>query len=164
VREQQFVVAEGVAVAGLRVAAERARLRGRRVIQGWQGAGPETACRGSVTDYQSAAQALVAALDGADLLIEAHADAALIDRLCDDLRRLGRVDHRPGEPNDADPLDALDDDVIALLGMLADGLSLGECARRLHLSRRTADRRLADARAALGVRNTVEAVALLRGS
>lgn len=161
---QRFVVAEGPAVRGLRVAAERARLRGRRVVDGWDPAAPGIACRGRVHDEASAGAALVAALAGADLLIDARADGALVDRLCDDLRRLGRVEHRPGDPGDDDPLDALDDDAIALLGLLAEGLSLGETAARLHLSRRTADRRLADARRTVGVHGTVEAVALLRGT
>jgi DNA-binding NarL/FixJ family response regulator len=162
--EQQFVVAEGAAIPGLRVEAERARLRGRRVVAGWEGAGPQTASLGLVTDASSATQALVAALAGADLLIEAWADGSLVDRLCDDLRRLGRVVHRTGEPGDERAIDGLDDDVIALLSLLAQGVSLGDAAARLHLSRRTADRRLADARKVLGVRGTVEAVAALRGS
>ncbi|HJP88784.1 MAG TPA: LuxR C-terminal-related transcriptional regulator [Candidatus Limnocylindrales bacterium] len=53
----------------------------------------------------------------------------------------------------------LDDEGRAILARLAIGRSLGAIARELHLSRRTADRRLADARAALGVERTTEAVA-----
>jgi DNA-binding CsgD family transcriptional regulator len=45
-----------------------------------------------------------------------------------------------------------------LLALLADGQTLGAAARSLHLSRRTADRRLAGARAKLGVASTAEAV------
>jgi DNA-binding CsgD family transcriptional regulator len=49
----------------------------------------------------------------------------------------------------------------ALLGLLAEGATLGAAAASLGLSRRTADRRLAEARAALNVEHTVEAVARL---
>ncbi len=45
-----------------------------------------------------------------------------------------------------------------LLRLVAAGLPLGEAARRLNLSRRTADRRLSAARRALGVGTTTEAV------
>jgi DNA-binding CsgD family transcriptional regulator len=45
-----------------------------------------------------------------------------------------------------------------LLRLLADGLSVAEAAAFLHLSRRTAERRLAEARAVLGVATTAEAV------
>jgi DNA-binding CsgD family transcriptional regulator len=45
-----------------------------------------------------------------------------------------------------------------LLDLLADGRALGEAAETLHLSRRTADRRLAAARGKLRVRTTAEAV------
>jgi DNA-binding NarL/FixJ family response regulator len=159
-----FVVAEGGAVGGLRVAAERARLRGLAVTDGFAAARPGTACRGAVSDESSAQQALLAALAGADLLVAADADAATVDRLCDDLRRIGRVEHLTGDDaTDGSQLDRLDDDVIALLALLARGLSLGAAATRLHLSRRTADRRLAQARAALGAHGTAEVVARLRG-
>jgi DNA-binding CsgD family transcriptional regulator len=45
-----------------------------------------------------------------------------------------------------------------LLELLAEGRALGEAAEALHLSRRTADRRLAAARGKLDVRTTAEAV------
>ena len=59
----------------------------------------------------------------------------------------------------AAPLPALCADGRAILGLLAEGATLGAAAATLHLSRRTADRRLAEARAALRVERTVEAVA-----
>jgi DNA-binding CsgD family transcriptional regulator len=55
---------------------------------------------------------------------------------------------------------AIDDDGRAILAPLAVGRTLGAIARELHLSRRTADRRLAEARAALGAERTTQAVAL----
>ena len=75
----------------------------------------------------------------------------------DDLRRIGPVDQVLLGP---DPLAALDDDQRALLEALATGSSIGEAAAALHLSTRTAERRLATARKALGVRTTAEAIAL----
>jgi DNA-binding CsgD family transcriptional regulator len=48
------------------------------------------------------------------------------------------------------------------LSLLSDGFTLGEASARLGISRRTADRRLADARRALGAERTAEAVARAR--
>jgi DNA-binding CsgD family transcriptional regulator len=45
-----------------------------------------------------------------------------------------------------------------LLDRLAGGKTLGDAGTELHLSRRTADRRLASAREKLGVGTTAEAV------
>ncbi len=57
---------------------------------------------------------------------------------------------------------ALPPESRAVLELLAAGLTLGDAATRLHLSRRTADRRLAQARQVLGVATTAQAVATLR--
>jgi DNA-binding NarL/FixJ family response regulator len=51
-----------------------------------------------------------------------------------------------------------------LLELLAAGQALGEAAEALHLSRRTADRRMAAARGKLGVRSTAEAVLVARSA
>lgn len=109
-----------------------------------------------VTGREDAVQAVLAAVEGADLVIDATAGRDVIDRLCDDLRRLGAVDHRV-EAMPAGP--ELSADERALLAALLDGASLGEAAVALHLSRRTADRRLAAARRALGASSTAEALA-----
>jgi DNA-binding NarL/FixJ family response regulator len=58
---------------------------------------------------------------------------------------------------------ALDDRQRRLLELLGRGLSVGEAATRLHLSRRTAERRLAEARAALGAATNAEAVLRAQG-
>lgn len=52
----------------------------------------------------------------------------------------------------------LDAEERRLLRLLAEGATLCEAARSLHLSRRTCARRLASAKAKLGARTTVEAV------
>lgn len=53
----------------------------------------------------------------------------------------------------------VDPDARALIGHIAAGATLGEAARALHLSRRTADRRLAQARRTMGVERTVVVIA-----
>jgi DNA-binding NarL/FixJ family response regulator len=108
-----------------------------------------------VRGRDDAVQAVLAAVEGADLVIDADADRDVIDRLCDDLRRLGTVDHRVEKMPPGPDLTA---DERALLAALLGGASLGEAATALHLSRRTADRRLAAARRALGASTTTEAL------
>lgn len=114
---------------------------------------------GVVADRAAAEAALLTALRGEGLLVHALADRAVIDRLVDDLRRLGPVDHRIGEPTGPPVVPT---EARAILGLLAEGHSLGEAADLLGLSRRTADRRLAEGRRALGAERTTEAIALAR--
>lgn len=109
-----------------------------------------------VEDDPSAARAVLAALEGRALLVDARADRDVLDRLCDDLRRLGHLDHRVA------PTDLLTAEQHALLELLAAGATLGEAAERLHLSRRSADRRLAAAREVLAAPTTGAAVASYR--
>jgi DNA-binding CsgD family transcriptional regulator len=111
---------------------------------------------GRVATASDAEAALLAAIAGQGIVAHASADRGVIDRLADDLRRLGSVDHRVGSPVD---VPAIDDQVRELLGLLAEGHSLGEAAAILGLSRRTADRRLAAARRQLGTDRTTEAIA-----
>lgn len=114
---------------------------------------------GTVSNDAEAADALLAAIDGAGLVVLATADRTTIDRFVDDLRRLGPVVHRTTAEaaTEAPPAEAR-----AILALLAEGLSLGEAAESLGLARRTADRRLAEARRLLGVERTTEAIARAR--
>jgi DNA-binding CsgD family transcriptional regulator len=67
--------------------------------------------------------------------------------------------------NEATGVDkALDGEQRRLLGLLGSGLSVAEAAQELHLSPRTAERRLADARAALGAATNAEAVLRAEGN
>lgn len=110
-----------------------------------------------VRDTETAARAVMAAVAGRSLVVHGLADQPVIDRLLDDLRRLDRV-----EVWAPPPAAALNADERKLLELLATGRTLREAAAELYLSPRTADRRLARARQALGVRTTAEAILALR--
>jgi len=118
---------------------------------------PDVVCVGVVADAADAAAALLSAVWGAGVVVHAKAPAEVIERLVEDLRRLGPVEFRSGE---APPEPALTHEERALLELLSEGSTLGEAAGRLHLSRRTADRRLVSARRKLGARSTAEALVL----
>jgi DNA-binding CsgD family transcriptional regulator len=146
--------------------AERLRARGMTIVEGFRipVARRSVVCSGVVFDAASAGESLLAALDGAGLLIEARAERAVVDRLVDDLRRLGSVDHRIVDGADtASGGPDLSVEARAILGLLAMGMSLAEAAHVLGIARRTADRRLAEARRGLGVGTTAEAIARARG-
>jgi DNA-binding CsgD family transcriptional regulator len=156
-----LVVVEGAPGAADREAS-RLRAAGHEVIDGFRpmlGRARPVIRVGVVAGPADAGHALLAAIDGAGVVIEATADRVTIDRLVDDLRRLGPVDHRIGEPEAAPALDPV---ARSILGLLAEGHSLGEAAHLLGLARRTADRRLAAARGALGVDRTTEAISRAR--
>ncbi len=119
--------------------------------------GPEVVLAVTVTDADDAAVALFLAIEGVGLLVDARPARAVIDRLCDDLRRLGHLDHRVDGSGPH-----LSTDERALLDLLGDGSSLGDAATALHLSRRSADRRLAAARNKLGADSTGQAIAAYR--
>jgi DNA-binding NarL/FixJ family response regulator len=117
-------------------------------------AGGRAVCVGTVADGADAGRAVLAAVAGARLVVDATAPREVIDELCDDLRRLGQLDHRLVAA--ASPRIGADE--RALLELLLGGATVGEAARRLHISRRTADRRLAAARRALQAGTTAEAL------
>lgn len=105
------------------------------------------------------AAVVVAAADG-PVVVVVPSEGALLDTVVADLRRLGRVSIRRSGPAEGHPPPDLDEDAQELLDLLARGCTLGEAAERLHLSRRTADRRLAAARRVLGAATTAQAVSL----
>jgi DNA-binding NarL/FixJ family response regulator len=110
----------------------------------------------AVRNEADAGAVVLAALEGAAVTVDSATDPALVERIQNDLRRLGRADAVRLEA--VVPAAALAPDGLHLLSLLVEGLSLGEAAGSLHLSRRTADRRLAAARRALGVATTAEAL------
>jgi DNA-binding CsgD family transcriptional regulator len=157
-----FVVVEAAnpaADAHVRRARETARASGWQPVAGWIVPRGRVACHGVVATDADAVQALRAAVGGAGVIALAAAPRDTIDRLVDDLRRLGAVEHVTADvPAPA----AVDDDQRRLLRLLADGWTLGEAAAELGLARRTADRRLGAARRTLGVERTAEALAKAR--
>ena len=153
----RFVVLEDATPAAVEAATAELAADGAAVSHDWQThpAG-RTVCVGSVHSAQDAGRAVLAAVAGAWLVVHADAPRDVVDQLCDDLARIGEVDHRLGPHNQV----TLSHDERALLVQLLSGSSLGEAARALHISRRTADRRLAAARSALCARTTAEALRL----
>ena len=81
-----------------------------------------------------------------------------MDRLGAESRAHAVVLAGPAGTTEAAPT-ALEPDARALISRIAAGDTLGQAAHALHLSRRTADRRLAQARRTLGVDRTVVAIA-----
>lgn len=111
-------------------------------------------CRALITDSATAQAAVLAASWGAGLLIGiGGVDQSIRERLIDDLERISPLQRRVA-PADLE----LHPEAARLLDRLAAGQTLGEAAREAHLSRRTADRRLAEARRSLGVASTAEAI------
>lgn len=159
-RAGPFVIVEGPEDA-LEHAVREQEASGRVAVPGFhQTRDPRPMVRtGIVADTRDAEAALLAALRSEGLVVHATAPRQVVDRLVDDLRRLGPVDHRIGAPQQPP---AITSDARAILGLLAEGHSLGEAAGILGLSRRTADRRLAKGRQALGAERTTEAISMAR--
>jgi hypothetical protein len=117
---------------------------------------------GRVPDVETAALAVLAAARGAGVVVIADPDTDTGRAVLADLARIGPVIRDP----DADPEDAAGDDgglpineeQRALLDRLAAGETIAAAAEAEFLSLRTANRRIAEARKALGVRTTREAV------
>lgn len=130
-----------------------ARHSGHELIESFAGRAGVVCC-GEISDPATAELAMLAAVGGAGLIVRVTASREVADRLLDDLRRLGSVEHRLGEPARV----PLTSEQRALLDLLSNGTTLGVAATRLGLSRRTADRRLAEARRVLGGATTAEAL------
>ena len=156
-----LIVVEGPDDAFARAVAE-ATLAGWRVRDGFDAAvsgHTPVVCAGVVASAEHASRAMLAVLGGAGVVVHAQASREIIDRLLDDLRHVGPVELR--RQLQANP-PALDSDALEILRLLGEGARLGDAAAKLGLSRRTADRRLAGARRAMGAQRTVEAVAKAR--
>jgi DNA-binding NarL/FixJ family response regulator len=152
--EHVLIVAEGDGVFDDAVAELRAG--GARIVEGWAQPRPGIVCAGAVASAADAEAVVLAAVAGGGVVVDAHADREVVDRLCSDLRAIGALDHRLERSTRGPQLTREQRELLTLLG---GGASLGEAARRLHLSRRTADRRLAAARATLGTSTTAETLA-----
>ncbi|SDS95237.1 LuxR family transcriptional regulator [Actinoplanes derwentensis] len=106
-------------------------------------------------DTESAQLAVLAAARGAGVVAVCDTESAAGRALIDDLSRLGPVNQGV---DGGDPLANLIPEQRALLDRLAAGDTIAAAAAAEFLSLRTANRRIAEARALFGVRTTREAV------
>jgi DNA-binding NarL/FixJ family response regulator len=119
-------------------------------------------CHGAVLDRRDAAAAVLAGARGAGVVAAVGPTPGLVERVFEDLSRLGTVRTSAAtEPVHGASATLLDRESINLLEALALGQTLEAAARSLSISRRTADRRLAAARRRLGVTTTAAALAKL---
>jgi DNA-binding CsgD family transcriptional regulator len=158
-----LIVVEGepdltTAIEDLREAGWLVRHGWRAPSSSWAAETGRHVCFGSIDTKADAQAALLAAARGAGVVAHVTGGRGLLERFFEDLRSCGDVEYRAARETGG----RLAPEQQKLLELIAEGASLGEAAKHLHISRRTADRRLAAARAALGVRTTAEAVALLR--
>ena len=123
--------------------------RGELASRGWAEVTEMT-----VEDEPGAEAAVLQAMADRALLIDARAPRPVLDRMCEDLRKLGWLDHRVHLRGDE-----LSEDQHALLNLLRSGHDLGDTLDHLHLSRRSVDRRLAAARTTLKATTTLATVA-----
>lgn len=123
----------------------------------WDLSDRRLACVGVVGDEVSARAALTASTRGAALVVAIALTGASRQRVVEDLHKATvPVDGVPVPQGPAGPdLEPLQQQ---LLEALASGLTVTAAAEVAHVSRRTANRALADARERLGVETTVAAV------
>lgn len=140
------------------------------------GAVTGTVLLGTVDDEDSASAALIGLVRGHGVLALLAARDDVAARFLDDLLRFGRIDHRPGTPAaagnvdlDGPTLDGVNVDGVALqavdldlLRLLGDGSTVTQASKALHISRRTANRRLIALRQAYGVATTAQLVSRSR--
>src|ERR1700741_4426170 len=91
-----YVVIEATnpaAEAHLRRALDAARQSGWQTIAGWLAPRGRVTCHGVVASDADAVLALRGAVGGAGVFLVARTTRGTIDRLVDDLRRLGQVEH-----------------------------------------------------------------------
>lgn len=125
----------------------------------WDVTGAKLILHGRIGDAETVQLAVLAAARGAGIVAVCDTESPLGRALVDDLARLGPV--RQGVETGAEAPDAVADLVPeqrALLDRLAAGDTIAAAAAAEFLSLRTANRRIAEARALFGVRTTREAV------
>jgi len=129
----------------------------------WDVAEQKLVLYGRVADLDTAELAVHAAARGAGLVAIADPSTQVGQALLADLGRLGPVTRDPeaeiaGDTEETDSDSPLLPEQRALLERLANGETIAAAAAAEFLSLRTANRRIAQAREALGVRTTREAV------
>ena len=121
----------------------------------WSVSDARVVCCGVVGTFDDVSAALLAAVRGAGVIARVEPGAEPTTRLREELGSLGPLEERARQHGDAGELSLEQRELCRLLGL---GLSLADAATQLHLSRRTAFRRLAEVRDALNVETTREAV------
>jgi hypothetical protein len=124
----------------------------------WDVAPAKLVLYGRVANQETLQLAVLAAARGAGIVAIADAGTPVGRALVDDLSRLGPVRHGTAAGDTGDALAELVPEQRALLDRLAAGDTIAAAAAAEFLSLRTANRRIAEARALFGVRTTREAV------
>ena len=125
----------------------------------WDVTGSRLVLHGRITDPDTLHLAVLAAARGAGIVAVCDGESPLGRALVDDLGRLGPVHQGVAEPaTGGDAVADLVPEQRALLDRLAAGDTIAAAAAAEFLSLRTANRRIAEARALFGVRTTREAV------
>jgi hypothetical protein len=124
----------------------------------WDVTGNRLVLHGRIADHDVLQLAVLAAARGAGIVAICDTESQLGRALVDDLSRLGSVRHGAAETAETDRIAELVPEQRALLDRLAAGDTIAAAAAAEFLSLRTANRRIAEARAMFGVRTTREAV------
>ena len=122
----------------------------------WDVTATKLVLHGRIAEADTLQLAVLAAARGAGVVAVCDPETPVGRALVDDLSRLGPVHLGPGEPGEA--VADLIPEQRALLDRLAAGDTIAAAAAAEFLSLRTANRRIAEARALFGVRTTREAV------
>lgn len=123
----------------------------------WDVTAAHLVLHGRVTDTDTLQLVVLAATRGAGIVATTDPGSPVGRALVDDLSRLGPV-HRGTGTDDPGTVTELIPEQRALLDRLAAGDTIAAAAAAEFLSLRTANRRIAEARALFGVRTTREAV------
>jgi len=121
----------------------------------WDVTAAKLVLHGRIAETETLQLAVLAAARGAGIVAVCDADTPVGRALVDDLGRLGSVHLGAG---DGERVAELIPEQRALLDRLAAGDTIAAAAAAEFLSLRTANRRIAEARALFGVRTTREAV------
>jgi DNA-binding CsgD family transcriptional regulator len=122
----------------------------------WDVTATKLVLHGRIAEADTLQLAVLAAARGAGVVAVCDPETPVGRALVDDLSRLGVVHLGPGEAGEA--VADLIPEQRALLDRLAAGDTIAAAAAAEFLSLRTANRRIAEARALFGVRTTREAV------
>jgi hypothetical protein len=123
-----------------------------------EASGPSALVAVTVHERADARAAVLLAVRGNALLVRANAERAIVDDLVEDLARIG-----PAHLVDGGRVVPLDAASWQLVHALADGSTVPQAARALHVSLRTANRRIADARALTGAQTRAQLLRLVTG-